>query len=149
MRHRIGLLLLAVAASAAADPLDDFCRRVERSTNALADFTTTKCLPTAGTKKGSNSFLIISEKPVFSNEKSKKAWLMVACAAAGSELNKSSIVRADELWFSDVARTKERVAFAAPAATCKTLQAKASGGSIGLEQFYSTLSAQLVQKGAR
>jgi hypothetical protein len=152
---KVGRALIAVAMvwtatnAAAADPVDTFCRSVESSINALADFTRTRCLPTAGSSKERNSFIILSDKPVFSNEKSKKAWLLVACAAAGRELNKSGAIQADELWFSDVARTKERTAYAARAAACKSLQAKVHSGSISIDQMYGTLSAELVRKDVR
>lgn len=142
----VTITLLATSVVAVADPLDNFCRTVESSINILADFTNTKCLPTAGSAKGRNSFILLSEKPVFSNEQSKKAWLIVACAAVGSELNKKTAVRAEELWFSDVARTKERTAFSVSAATCKSLQSKVYDGALNIEQMYSTLSAQLVRK---
>lgn len=146
IRTSIAVIAFAATTHAVADPVDSFCRSVESSVNGLADFTLTKCLPTASKKNRQNSFILLSEKPVLSNADSKKAWMVVACAAVGSELNKASSVRADEIWFSDIAHTKSRVAFAAPAATCRSLQSRVRGGSLSVEQMYAALTAELVRK---
>ena len=141
------LLLIALTPVVAiANPVDQFCANVSRNIDTLASTFRTSCLPTAGGKAEVNSALVIADAPVFSSEKSKKAFLIVACAAAGSELNKSSRVRLNELWFSDVERTKQRIAFVVPASECKVLQSQVHAGAISLEQMYSRLEAKLVRK---
>ena len=119
---------------------------MSRNIDTLASTFQTTCLPTAGGKSGVNSVLLIAGAPVFGNDKSKKAFLVVACAAVGSEMNKNSRLRLSELWFSDVERTKQRVAFVAPAAECKTLQSQVHAGSISMEQMYARLEAKTVRR---
>lgn len=139
-------LSLIAPLSATAGPIETFCRRVEKSVNTLADFTSTKCVPAAGKEKGTYSFILISERPVFSNESSKKAWLIVVCSAAGSELNKRGALRAHELWFTDVERIKQRIAFRTEAESCKALQFNVHDGEMSIEQMYAKLNSGLVKK---
>lgn len=106
----------------------------------------TSCLPTAGGKPGINSALLIADAPVFGAEKSKKAFLIVACVTAGSEMNENSRLRLNELWFSDVERTKQRVAYTLPAAECKTLQAQVQGGKMSIEAMYTRVESKLVRR---
>jgi hypothetical protein len=145
-RSFLTMALAVFALPAGAQPAFGFCRNVESMVNTLVEFTSTTCVPTAGGGKGTNSFIFLSEKPVFSTEASKKAWLVVACAAAGSELNKRGALRADELWFSDIERTRQRLAYVVPAAVCKSLQPKVHAGAVSIDQMYGTLSSQLVRK---
>jgi hypothetical protein len=145
--QQLGLLAFLFApVLASAEPIDQFCATVSRNIDTLASTFQTTCLPTAGGKPGVNSVLLIADAPVFGNEKSKKAFLVVACAAVGSEMNKNSRLRLSELWFSDVERTKQRVAFVAPAAECKTLQSQVHAGSISMEQMYARLEAKTVRR---
>lgn len=139
-------LAMIAATPAAADPVDQFCQSVARNIDALASTFRTSCLPTAGGKPGVNSALLIADAPVFGSEKSKKAFLIVACAAAGSELNTNSRVRMNELWFSDVERTKQRVAYSLPAAECKSLQAQVHAGRLPIEGMYTRLESKLVRR---
>ena len=114
----LAALLWAVAFPTLADPSDTFCNTIQSQINVLADFTDTTCLPSKGGRTGTVSFLIISDKPIFSSEKRKKVWLLVSCSAAGSQLNKERSLAADELWFSDIENTRQRVAYTVPAALC-------------------------------
>jgi hypothetical protein len=132
--------------TATADPADALCHNVRQSVDTVADFTKTICFPAAGRSKSTSSFTLISEKPVFSNEKSKKVWLIVVCGAVGSELNKRGAVTADELWLSDVDHTKRRIAFVVSAQACKSLQARVYSNEISLEKMYSELSTRLVRR---
>jgi hypothetical protein len=61
-------------------------------------------------------------------------------------MNKNSRLRLNELWFSDVERTKQRIAFVAPASECKALQSQVHAGSISIEQMYARLEAKLVRR---
>lgn len=140
------LLALSAATCAAADPVDQFCQRVSRNIDALALTFRTSCLPTAGGKPGVNSVLLIADAPVFGTEKSKKAFLIVACAAAGSEMNANSRLRLNELWFSDVERTKQRIGYSLPAAECKTLQAQVHAGKLPIDGMYTQMEAKLARR---
>jgi hypothetical protein len=93
-----------------------------------------------------NSVLLIADAPVFGTERSKKAFLIVACAAAGSEMNANSRLRLNELWFSDVERTKRRIAYSLPAAECKMLQAQVHAGKLPIEGMYTQLEAKLARR---
>ena len=141
------LALIAFAAmSANAEPVDQFCQSVASNIDALASTFRTSCMPTAGGKPGVNSALLIADAPVFGSERSKKAFLVVACVAAGSEMKRNSRVRLNELWFSDVERTKQRVAYSLPAAECKSLQAQVHAGKISIEVMYTRMESKLVRR---
>ena len=139
-------LALSTAIAAAADPVDQFCQQVSRNIDTLASTFQTACVPTAGGKPGVNSALLIADAPVFGAEKSKKAFLIVACVAAGSEMNANARLRLNELWFSDVERTKQRIAYSLPAAECKSLQAQVHAGKLPLETMYTRIESKLVRR---
>ena len=142
----IFVVALFAAMQAAADPVDQFCQQVARNIDTLASTFRTACLPTAGGKPGVISVLLIADAPVFGAEKSKKAFLIVACVAVGSEMNKNSRVRLNELWFSDVERTKQRIAYTLPASECKVLQAQVHAGKLPIEGMYSRIEAKLARR---
>lgn len=142
----IFVLTLLVAMQAVADPFDQFCQQVGQNIDTLASTFRTSCLPTAGGKAGVNSVLLIADAPVFGTDKSKKAFLLVACAAAGSEMNRNARVRLNEIWFSDVERTKQRMAYSLPASECKVLQAQVHSGKLPLEGMYSRIESKLVRR---
>lgn len=127
------------------DQGEAICYEIESATNALADFTQTKCLPSSG-KAGTLSFILISNAPVFSVETSKKAWLIAAVAAVGKALNSRPRVKADELWFSDVRSMKSYVGYVLPASLAKSLQRNVYSGGIALDGMYSSIQNGLVQK---
>ncbi len=137
---------LLAAVQAAADPVDQFCQQVAQNIDTLASTFRTSCLPTAGGKPGVNSVLLIADAPVFGAEKSKKAFLIVACVAAGSEMSKNSRVRLNEIWFSDVEGTKQRTAYSLPASECKVLQAQIHAGKLPIEGMYSRMESKLVRR---
>src|SRR5437870_9821021 len=93
----LGIPFLAIALTASAQLAQtgtSICRQIEKSVNTLADFTQTSCAPGAGVAKGSLSFIVLSSKPVFAVESSKKAWLITVVGAAGNFLNDSKTVKA-------------------------------------------------------
>lgn len=151
MRKYVGavlvvLFLSSVTFAQSAEKGEALCYQIQNSVNALADFTQTSCLPSAGSTPGSYSFIVLSSNPVFSVEASKKAWLIVAIAAAGDSLNKQSSVKADELWLSDAALMKNRTAHVFPASLAKSLQRRVKNGQLDLEGMYSEIKRNLVQK---
>lgn len=121
------------------------CYEVQSAVNSLVDYTQTTCLPGAG-KAGALSFIVVSSKPVFSVEASKKGWLLVAVASVGKTLNEQPSVRTDELWLSDSNLMQRRVAYSFPATLAKSLQRRVSNGQIDLEGMYSAIKMNLVQK---
>lgn len=138
------LTFTALAGPAPAQPQSPekgqaLCYQIEKVVNALVDYAQTSCLPTAGRSPGTHSFILISSKPVFSVEASKKGWLLVAVAATGDALNKSASVKADELWLSDANEMKSRTAYVLPAALARSLQQQIKGDKISLP--YSILFA--------
>jgi hypothetical protein len=122
------------------------CYQIQNSVNALADFTDTRCFPSAGNTPKSLSFIILSSKPVFSVEASKKAWVLVAVAASGDSLNKQSSIKADELWLSDTNLLKGHIAYVIPASLAKSLQRRVKNGQINIETMYSEINRNLVRK---
>lgn len=109
------LFFPALGLAQSAEKGQAMCYQIEKTINALVDYTQTSCLPTGAKQKNAYSFILLSSQPVFSIEPSKKAWLLVAVAAVGDILNKSESVKADELWLSDVNLMKNRVAHVFPA----------------------------------
>lgn len=132
MRSSIGLLLavtLLNAGVAGAQSTDAVLATFSiegKMVNALVQFTRTMCLPSKGNPPGSRSFILISEKPVFLVEASKKAWIIVAVASIGSSLNDRPGIKADELALSDVNQAGNRLSFVMPAAIVKALQRRVS-----------------------
>lgn len=135
----------SLAHAQSADTGEAICYETENATNALAHFTQTKCLPSAG-KAGALSLIFISSAPVFSVESSKKAWLIVVVAAAGEILNSKPRLQADELWFSDIRSMKSHIGYVLPATLAKSLQRKVYNGDITLDAMYSSIQSSLVQK---
>jgi len=148
MHHRIALLLLASTLPIAAHSadVDRFCIRTAQSIDTLASTFRTTCLPTSGQRPGFNSALFIANAPIFSAEKSKKAFLIVACIAAGGEMNKTAGYKMSELWFTDVENAKREVAFSIPATDCKTMQSQVHAGNLSLEDMYGRLNTKLTQR---
>jgi hypothetical protein len=119
------------------------CYQIEKTVNALVDYTQTSCLPTKGKSPETHSFILLSNKPVFSTEASKKGWVIAAIAATGDALNKNASVRADELWLSDTTQMKTRIVYVMPAAMAKSLQRKVKGDQITVDGMYSEIIKNL------
>lgn len=143
------VMLLSAATPAVSQNLDAgqaICYEVERAINALADFTSTTCIPAAGKKPGTLGFILISTKPVFSTEASKKAWLLVVTGAVGKSLNDRPTIAADELLVSDFANTKRYTAYALPAAVARSAQRRVRNDQLSLDGMYSEIQRNLTRR---
>lgn len=142
----IGLALIGGVASAqSADVGMSICYAAEKTINGLVDYTNTNCLPSAG-RAGAQSFLVISDEPVFSNAASKKGWVIVVVGAIGKAMNARSTLKGDELWMSDMKQTANRVAYVIPVSLAKSLQRRIYNEEITLEQFYAEVQKNMVRK---
>jgi len=152
MRILIAIIVLSVvttplsALSQSTEKGQALCYQIEKTVNALVDYTQTSCIPSAGKNPGTHSFILLSSKPVFSIEASKKAWILVAVAATGDALNKNASVRAEELWLSDATQMKSRTAYVMPAPLAKSLQRRVKGEQITLDGMYSEIIRNLSQR---
>jgi hypothetical protein len=112
---------------------------VENSINAMIPWTYTKCMPAAGTKPGTQSIILISEKAVFSQEQTKKGWLAAAVGAVGYVANQhdKQFRFTGDVIVSDVNHMKNRPpqAWRLPANTVKALQRRVSNDEINANQF--------------
>jgi len=129
---------VAFAESQAAQG-ERLCRAIERNLNQLVDYTKTKCTPAGGRRKGTVSFILISEKPVFSAAAAAKGWLISAVGTVGHLLNAEPSIKADEIIVSDIKLMGNRKGFILLAAVAKRIQRQVKDGEINLEQFYSRL----------
>ena len=116
------------------------CYTIENYINGLVDYTTTKCLPGTGSQKGTIGFILISSKPIFSVEASKKAWLIGVVGAVGKVMRDNPNIKVGEVYVSDTNLMKNRRAYIFPGELAKTLQLKAFDGEINLEHLYLQLN---------
>jgi hypothetical protein len=138
-----------VPAAAAGEPLhagQALCYQIEKTVNALVEFTQTSCIPARGKVKGGVSFILVSSKPVLSLDAARKGWIVVAVAAVGQALNRSPSVKGEEIWLSDYELTKKRTAYALPASLAKTLQREIKADKINQDEMYSAISQNLREK---
>lgn len=143
----IGFLLLpGIANAQSTEKGQAMCYQIEKTINALVDYTQTSCLPTRGNLPGNYSFIVLSSQPIFSVEPSKKAWLLAAVAAVGEAMNKNASVKADEVWLSDGNLMKNRIAHVMSADTSKSLQRRIKADQITLDAMYSEISKNLTRK---
>lgn len=155
MRHLRGALLFATvsflcAANALAThppkrraPSVDtglaICSRVQDAVNGLVDFTSTRCIPALANGYG---FVIISDKPVFAAPAAKKAWVLTVVAAVGKEMNDRAL-SGGEMLLSDVASTRQRVAWSFPVNLARSLQHQIQHDQISLDDMYATVTRNL------
>ena len=118
------------------------CSQMERLVNALVDYASTECLPNISDKE-SASFIFIVDKPIFSVEASKKAWILVVVAAVGKTLNDESSYSADKILFADLSMAKEKNYYTVSAGLAKSLQRKVNNGEINLATMWSEVTAAL------
>lgn len=127
---------------------EGFCYEVENSINAMIPWTYTKCLPAAGTKPGTQSIILISEKAVFFQEQTKKGWLAAAVGAVGYVANQhdKQFRLTGDVIVSDVNHMKNRPpqAWRLPANTVKALQRRISNDEINANQFLYGIYQALV-----
>jgi hypothetical protein len=142
------LLPLSVTAAVAAGTNDrsliamGLCSQMERLVNALMDYASTERVPNISDPK-STSFIFIVDKPIFSVEASKKAWMLVVIAAVGKTLNDNSSYSADQILLAELSMAKEKKYYATRASLGKSLQHKASIGQINLDTMWSEVIAAL------
>jgi hypothetical protein len=148
VRHAISGLLVLWCMAASAQPADvgmAICYEAEKAINGLVDYTNTNCLPSKG-KAGAQSFLVISDEPVFSNPASQKGWVIGVVGVIGKVMNSRPKLAGDEIWMSDMNQTKNRVAYVIPVSLAKSLQRRAYDGEINIEQMYAEIQKNLVKK---
>jgi hypothetical protein len=78
----VALLWSLSATAQSVEKGESICYQVQRSMNAMVDYTDTSCLPASG-KAGALSFVVLSSQPVLSVaslEAAKKAWLLAVVA---------------------------------------------------------------------
>lgn len=147
MMARLALVMFLTATCASAndrrtDAWKAICADAERYVNALVDYTSTRCFPTTG-KEGALSVLMIAEKPVLSSPAAKKAWLIVVVASLGKVLNERPKLKVDEIYVSDVARTKQRQAYILPLSKTKTWQRAMHNGTKSVDSTYIEIERAL------
>lgn len=124
----------------------DLCEGIEKNINALLPSTHTGCLPTKGQNPDAISFIILSEQPVFGTQITQKPWLLTAVGAVGRALNDHPAFKAEELWLSDLALTRQGKAYVIDAATAKSLQQQIYNEKITLDQMYEGITTKGVLK---
>jgi hypothetical protein len=143
----ISLVILMISLlSAQAVNADDFalvalglCSQIELYTNQTADYTLTKCIPHLADGPRSIDFILVSEKPVFSHEDAKKAWLLVAVSAVGKVMNDHPDMTIENVIVSDANLMKMRKSYRLPGGLCKDLQRKLYYGEVTLDRAYATI----------
>ena len=133
------------AATALSDELrhaDDLCRKIEMTMNALVGSTRTTCVPILAHK--TVSFLIISEKPIFSGKSEDKEWLIATVGAVANVINARTAIKSAEVFVSDRNMMKERRGYKYPTALAKTLQQQTRAHQMGLEELYQQLNSALI-----
>jgi hypothetical protein len=125
------------------------CYEIQNYTNALADFTQTSCLPSSGKVPGAYSFIILSNKPIFSGEATKKAWLLVVVASVGKILNENSNLKAGDVFLSDSILIKDRKCYLLSGPLVKTLQRKVKTDQMDLDGMYRAILKNMRAKAVK
>lgn len=121
----------------------ELCWDIQNYINILVDYTTTKCIPSRAEKKDVVSFILISEKPVFSSEDAKKAWLLVVVGAVGKVMNDRPNIEGDEVIVSDVNLTRQYRYYSFPVNLAKNLQGQLYRNEISLDRCYTDLTRKM------
>lgn len=129
-----------------ADKSMSLAYQIEKNVNTLVDFTSTSCIPGAGSEAGTTSFILLSSEPIFSVEAAKKPWIIVAVGAAGDVLNRNSSVPVENIVLTDSSLMKRRIIHVIPAERVKSLQRKISSDQITLDQLYREILKSLKQQ---
>jgi predicted RecB family nuclease len=90
------------------------------------------------------SFILIAEKPIFSDEASKKAWLIVTVGAVANVMNAHNTIKSSDVLVSDRHMMKKRKGYKYPIALAKSLQRQTKAHQIGLEELYQQLNVALI-----
>jgi hypothetical protein len=144
----VALLWSLSATAQSVEKGESICYQVQRSMNAMVDYTDTSCLPASG-KAGALSFVVLSSQPVLSVaslEAAKKAWLLAVVAVVGKNLNDHPSIKTDELWLSDASLMKNRIAYVFPTSLAKSLQHQVYNAQIDLEEMYAAIEKNLVRR---
>lgn len=118
------------------------CENIESFINARVKYTHTTCLPVV--EHGAVNFLLISEKPVFSVDSLKKAWLIWTVGAVGTVMNAHQNIKSSDVFLSDTKMRENRKSYKYPIALAKTLQRQAIADQIDIEDLYEQLNSVLV-----
>jgi hypothetical protein len=111
------------------------CAQAAKNINALADFTRTDCTPV---KDGDTLGLIfISADPVFANERSKKAYLLVFVGALGAAVNANPRARIATVSFMDKHLGQKRTYFTISVHEAARLQREIKADRITVDGFYN------------
>jgi len=126
--------------------LQGLASEIEKKINLIAKFTSTHVFPTKGDTDAHIGLVVVSDKPIFSADKTKIPWLVVAVASVGYALNQNPHINASETWFSDSAVVKQGKAYALPGTFIKDLQRRNKANEIGYEETCSEILKNLVEK---
>ena len=119
---------------------------IEKTINALVDYTHTACIPTAGEQPDTYSFIILSERSIFGVEAAKKGWIMTIAGAVGKTLNDNPKFKAEEVYFSDSSLMRARRAFVVDASLLQSFQKRVKGDQMTLEQMYAEITRAMTEK---
>lgn len=118
------------------------CNNIESFINVRVKFTHTKCLPVI--EHGAVNFLLISEKPLFSVESLKKAWLIWTVGAVGTVMNAHQNIKSSDVFVSDTKMRENCRSYKYPVALAQTLQRQVTADQIDIEDLYEQLNGVLV-----
>ena len=108
------------------------CEEMGHQVDVLVHYTAAKCIPAL--MSTGTDFIFISEKPVFSVEASKKAWMLVVVLAVGKTLNSEKPFSMRTKYFSETcSMAKETTYVTIPASLAKSLQRKVYSGEMSLD----------------
>src|SRR5579864_7324683 len=117
------------------------CSEMEGYVNSLVDFSTTKCIPEFD-KLGVN-FIFVTEKPLFSVESAKKAWLITVVGAYGKTLSERGNYKVDSLYLADAEMAKVVSYQTMKGSVAKELSRKVRAGEIDLNAMYARILSSL------
>lgn len=146
-KHEQERMNAEAAARAAATPspqVNAVCDDMIKGINTIVDFTLTGVMPSVSKNTGVLTLLTISSKPVLSEPRKKKLWLLTAVAAAGKALSDHPDAKIDSLWLSDADTVHEsKQGYLMPADAAKKLQRQVYDGTISPDQMYEQIGNSL------
>jgi len=117
------------------------CQAIEKSLSTLA-----QCRVGGGNTKESVSLLVVSLVPVWDDDDAKQGWLESLVEGAGAALNAAPSIKVDDVIILAPALISEKIAYAVPAASLKSLQSRVKDGSLKLEDVTPILVKDFVKK---
>jgi hypothetical protein len=131
----LGLALASLAASvAAAAPADEACRTAAANINTLVPAMPTDCI---GSGAQETDLIFVTTANVFGDEKRKKAYLLVAVAAAGEALTRTKANSVKRISIMDLSLGKAGQAFQISAKDARKLQRQVAEAEISVEKMYA------------